>query len=110
MEICTAWLKRKQTLTSFSPFVFLNFLTIFFSGQIRSCFYGRVDVDRDKQKTHLCPSCEKTFGLAGNLLKHVRAVHDREKPYKCSKCHLRFSNNYNLCRHIRLIHVNDKKE
>ena len=30
MEICTAWLKRKQNLTSFSPFFFLNFLTIFF--------------------------------------------------------------------------------
>ena len=59
-----------------------------------------------KRGQHECGVCEKVFGYASYLVRHMR-THTKEKPYKCDVCEKRFSRSSNLFTHMR-IHTNEK--
>ena len=57
-------------------------MTIFFLGQIRSCFYGRVDVDRDKQKTHKgARKTKKVKDHQQSTLEHIKELNANKEPF-----------------------------
>ena len=59
-----------------------------------------------KRGQHECDVCEKVFGYASYLVRHMR-IHTNEKPYKCDVCEKRFIQSGDLKTHMR-IHTNEK--
>ena len=59
-----------------------------------------------KRGQHECDVCEKVFGYASYLVRHMR-IHTKEKPYKCDVCEKRFIQSGDLKTHMR-IHTNEK--
>ena len=57
-----------------------------------------------KDKPYKCVSCEKCFGLKGNLDKHVNIVHENFRPYKCDFCVKIFGFKNDLKKHVIAIH------
>jgi uncharacterized C2H2 Zn-finger protein len=40
----------------------------------------------EQGKDYACPQCDKAFGAAGTLRKHVRTVHEQSKDHACPQC------------------------
>ena len=51
------------------------------------------------EKLHKCAACNKSFGEAGTLRKHM-LTHTGEKPHSCAQCKKSFSQAGNLRAHI----------
>ena len=62
-----------------SPDQLTNF---FFSGQIRSCFYGRVDVDKDKQRPRKgARKARKIKDVPQSTLDHIKELNANKEPF-----------------------------
>ncbi|XP_068625156.1 uncharacterized protein [Battus philenor] len=57
---------------------------------------------RDRNKRHVCTTCEKRFSSPGKLSQHVLS-HTGELPFSCELCDKRFNSKFKLVRH-GLIH------
>ena len=55
---------------------------------------------------HKCSQCEYKCSTAGDLVKHIKAIHTKIKNIICPQCDTTFSDNCNLLSHIRSIHNN----
>ncbi|CAE7506071.1 Znf771 [Symbiodinium sp. KB8] len=61
-----------------------------------------------QERPHACTECGQCFSQAGNLERHVRDVHRGEKPYVCPECSQQFSQAGHLEQHIRAVHRGEK--
>ena len=52
---------------------------------------------------HICSVCNKTFGSAYNLQRHM-VVHTKEKPFKCDYCESSYTQSSKLKNHIIKLH------
>lgn len=57
---------------------------------------------RDRNKRHICTTCDKRFSSPGKLSQHVLS-HTGELPFSCNLCDKRFNSKFKLVRHS-LIH------
>ena len=51
-----------------------------------------------------CDSCGKTFSIAGDLKKHINAIHNHQKDHKCNACGKSFPFPRDLKKHINSVH------
>ena len=51
---------------------------------------------------------EKASSSAGDLKKHINAVHNGQKDHKCDSCRKAFSQSGNLKTHINSVHIQRK--
>lgn len=59
------------------------------------------------QHMHQCGICEKYFGMAGSLAKHIKLVHAvdaKEKEQRCNFCEKAFTQRSHLNRHVKTVH------
>ena len=68
-------------------------------------------------KNYQCETCDKAFGEAHNLKKHLRTVHKSLKKYKCDKLGKSFPSSQYISQHIssaqeevRNLNVSSSKE
>ena len=61
----------------------------------------------NKEKSHECAQCGKSFGRPSNLMQHIR-THSEEKPFKCRQCNKSFNQLSNLKEH-QLTHTGAKQ-
>ena len=69
---------------------------------------SEINTVHEGKKSHMCPKCEKSFSIAGNLKVHISTVHEGNKPFECPSCDKRFGLNMSLNLHIKLKHGKEK--
>ena len=57
-------------------------------------------------KAYECDSCEKKFGNAETLKRHLQIVHENIKAYKYNSCEKEFGQKAHLKGHIKVVHEN----
>ena len=62
----------------------------------------------NKVKNFKCELCEYAASQSGTLKQHVRAVHAKEKNFKCELCEYEASKNGHLKVHVRAVHAKEK--
>ena len=79
--------------------------------RVNSNFYHFVAPILTNILHYKCDSCGKAFSLAGDLKKHINAIHNGQKDHKCDSCGKIFSYADVLKNHINAIHngLNNKK-
>ena len=55
---------------------------------------------RDKEETHLCPSCGRCFNSEKMMERHMSQVHKEKRSISCTICCQKLKNNYRLETHI----------
>ena len=51
-----------------------------------------------------CTYCSQSFGMRGNLKKHIDEVHENLRPFECDICHGKFARKEKLREHIEGVH------
>ena len=57
---------------------------------------------------YVCQICGRGFTQAGNMSKHMKAVHSKDKPFKCKQCVKEFGVKQDLTRHLSRVHSTNK--
>lgn len=60
----------------------------------------------EQRREFKCEICKVSFGLKGNLNKHIRVVHNKERPFECDVCASCFGLKSDLKRHRASVHPN----
>jgi len=55
-----------------------------------------------------CDHCDKTFGMKGNLKRHINTVHLKQRNFKCEHCDKAYGLKGDLNIHINTIHLKQK--
>ncbi|NWI36031.1 ZSC30 protein, partial [Picathartes gymnocephalus] len=56
---------------------------------------------QDREKSHECLECGKSFIRSSNLIKHSK-IHTGERPYECGECGKSFIRSSNLIKHSKI--------
>ncbi len=55
-----------------------------------------------------CDHCDETFGLSGDLKRHVSNVHLKERKFQCDECGKTFEVGNSLKKHVSTVHLKEK--
>ena len=76
--------------------------------RVNSNFYQFVAPILTNILHYKCDSCGKTFSIAGDLKKHINAIHNRQRDHKCDSCGKEFTQVASLKTHINSVHNRQK--